>query len=46
VHKGVHIRKSIIAGERFILHHIHLDLTVLAIVYLGFVLLSSTGMVR
>ncbi len=45
-HKGFRLRKSIIAGERFVLHHIHLDLTVLAVIYLGFVLLSNSGVIR
>ncbi len=46
IHKGFRLRRYILAGEHFIAHHIHLDLTVLAIVYLGFVLLSTSGAVR
>ncbi|MBA2279326.1 CAP domain-containing protein [Candidatus Saccharibacteria bacterium] len=46
VHRGFHIRKYILAGEHFLAHHVHLDMTVLAVVYLGFVLLSTSGAVR
>ncbi len=46
LHKGFHIRKRLASGERFIARHLHIDLTVLAIVYLGFVLLSASGAVR
>lgn len=46
LHKGFHVKKYLTTGERFIAHHLHLDLTVLAIVYLGFVLLSVSGFVR
>lgn len=45
-HKGFHIRRYIVAGENFILHHAYIDLTVLAIIYLAFVLLSTVGAVR
>ncbi len=46
IHKGIHLKKYIIAGENYFIHHIHIDLTVLAFIYLGFVLLSSSGVVR
>ncbi|MDQ3123299.1 MAG: CAP domain-containing protein [bacterium] len=45
-HKGLHVKRYIMAGEHFFAHHIHLDLTVLAVVYLGFVLLAGSGAVR
>lgn len=43
LHKGIRIKKLITAGENFITHHVHLDLTVLAIIFLGIVLLSTSG---
>lgn len=46
VHKGFHFRRYLVAGEHFFMHHIHLDLTVLAVMYLGIVLLSSSGTIR
>lgn len=46
LHKGFQLRKFVISGEHFIMHHMHLDLTVLAVVYLGFVLLTTSGTVR
>ncbi|MDQ3065416.1 MAG: CAP domain-containing protein [bacterium] len=45
-HKGLHLRRYLVAGEHFITHHVHLDMTVLALVYLGFVMLASSGAVR
>jgi uncharacterized protein YkwD len=46
VHKGFHIKKFITTGEQFLIHHVYLDITVLAIIFLGFVLLSTSGTVR
>lgn len=46
LHKGFHIKRYILASEHAIARHIHLDLTVLAVLYLGFVLLSGSGFVR
>lgn len=47
LHKGIRLRRYIVAGERFLAHHhIHLDLTVLAVIYLGFVLLATGGTIR
>lgn len=46
IHKGIKFGKLLKSGENFIVHHIHLDLTVLAVVYLGFVLLSGSGFIR
>lgn len=46
LHKGFHVKRYVLAGEHFVARHIHLDLTVLAVVYLGFVLLTGTGVVR
>jgi uncharacterized protein YkwD len=46
IHRGLHIRRYVLAGEHFLAHHLHIDLTVLSIIYLGFVLLSSGGAVR
>lgn len=43
LHKGIRVKKLITAGENFITHHVHLDLTVLAIIFLGIVLLSTSG---
>jgi uncharacterized protein YkwD len=45
-HKGLHLRRYVLAGEHILARHIHLDLTVLAVLYLGFVLLSDSGFVR
>lgn len=47
MHKGVHARRMLLAGERFLAHHhIHLDLTVLSVIYLGAVLLTTSGTIR
>jgi uncharacterized protein YkwD len=46
VHRGIHIKRYVLAGENFVAHHLYLDLTVLAVLYLGFVLLSVGGAVR
>lgn len=46
VHKGFHLRKYIVSGEHFFMHHLHFDMTVLSVLYLGFVLLAQTGVVR
>ncbi len=46
LHKGFHLRRYVLAGEHFIAHHVHLDLTVLSVVYLGFVLLSAAGTIK
>lgn len=46
VHRGIRFGQWLKASEKFIGRHIHLDLTVLAIIYLGFVLLSSSGTIR
>jgi uncharacterized protein YkwD len=46
IHRGIHIKRYALAGEHFLASHLHLDLTVLSIIYLGFVLLSGSGAVR
>lgn len=46
IHKGFHLRRYVLASEHFVARHVHLDFTVLAIVYLGFVLLTHVGNVR
>lgn len=46
IHKGVRIGKWLKSSEKFVIKHLHLDLTVIAIVYLGIVLLSSSGTIR
>lgn len=46
LHKGFHLKRYILATEHAVARHIHFDLTVLAVVYLGFVLLSDSGFVR
>lgn len=46
IHKGVHFKRYFVAGERFVFNHIHLDLTVIAIVFLASVLLTRTGVIR
>jgi uncharacterized protein YkwD len=46
LHRGFHIKKFILAGEHYLAKHLHLDLFVLAVVFLGFVLLASSGAVR
>lgn len=45
MHKGVHVRRYIRAGENFLTRNVHLDLTVLSIIFLGAVLLTTTGAV-
>lgn len=46
IHKGVNVRRWLRDGEHFITHHIHLDFTVLALIYLGTVLLTGSGVIR
>lgn len=46
IHRGFRFRYWLKASERFIGKHLYLDLTVLSIIYLGFVLLSSSGTIR
>lgn len=46
IHKGFHIKRYLVAGENYILHHMHIDLAVLSIIYLGFVLLGVSGSIR
>lgn len=46
IHKGIHIRKYVRAGEHFLAKHVYLDVFVISLVILGFVLLSSTGSIR
>lgn len=46
LHHGFKLRRYIRLGENFITHHLHLDLTVLAVIYLGFVLMSTSGVIR
>lgn len=46
LHRGFRFGKWLKASEKIVGKYLHLDLTVLSIIYLGFVLLSSSGMVR
>ncbi len=46
MHHGRKVRHFFRSGEYFIAHHLYIDLTVLSVIFLGFVLLSSTGAVR
>jgi hypothetical protein len=46
IHKGFHFSRWMYRSERFVTHHLHLDLTVLSIIYLGFVLLTESGTIR
>jgi len=46
VHKGLKIHNWLKASEKFVFKHIHLDLTVLSIVYLAIVLLKAAGQVH
>lgn len=46
IHRGFRFKKWLKASEKFVGSHIHLDLTVLSIVFLGFVLLSTSGFIR
>lgn len=46
IHKGFHLRRYIVESEHFVAKHLHIDLAVLAVIYLGFVMLSSSGFVR
>ncbi len=44
--RAVQIRRFALAGERFVLRHIHLDFTILAVVVFGWTLLQTSGVVR
>ena len=44
--RGRQIRQLLLSGERFILHHVHLDLTVVGFITLGYTLLQTTGTIR
>lgn len=46
LHHGYKLRRLIKAGENFIAKHLYIDLAVLAVIYLGFVLLSTSGVIR
>jgi hypothetical protein len=46
IQRGLHIRRLIVAGERFFVHHIHLDLAVGGLVLLGIALMSTSGIIR
>lgn len=46
IHRGFRFRHWLRASEKFIGSHVYLDLTVLAVVYLGFVLLTTSGTIR
>lgn len=46
LHHGRQIRRFLRTGEHYIAHHVYVDLTVLSFIFLGFVLLSSSGAVR
>lgn len=45
-HRGFRFKKWIVSTEKLVGKYLHLDLTVLSIIYLGFVLLSTTGTIR
>lgn len=46
VHRGFRLKKWLSSTEKLVGKHLHLDLTVLSIIYLGFVLLSTTGTIK
>lgn len=46
IHRGFRFRHWLKASEKFIGTHLYLDLTVLAVIYLGFVLLTTSGTIR
>lgn len=46
IHRGFRFRHWVQASEKFIGTHVYLDVTVLAVVYLGFVLLTTSGTIR
>lgn len=46
IHRGFRFKHWLKASEKFIGSHLYLDLTVLAVIYLGFVLLSTSGTIR
>lgn len=46
LHRGMRFKKLFLNGERFVLHHIHLDFTVLAVIVLGLSLLGTSGVIR
>jgi uncharacterized protein YkwD len=44
--RGLHIRRLIRNGESFIKHHVHLDLTVLGFIAVGWAFLQTSGVIR
>lgn len=44
--KGIQLRRSALKGERFVLKHLHMDLTVISLFVLGATLLQTTNIVR
>lgn len=46
LHRGFRFGKWLKASEKVVGKYLHLDLTVLSIIYLGFVLLSASGVVK
>ncbi len=45
-HRGFRLKKWIASTEKMVGKYLHLDLTVLSIIYLGFVLLGTTGTIK
>ncbi len=46
IHRGFRFKQWFRASEKFIGSHLYLDLAVLAVIYLGFVLLSTSGTIK
>lgn len=46
MHRGFRFKKWLKSTEKFIGKHLYFDLTVLSIIFLGFVLLSTSGTIR
>ncbi len=46
IQRGLEIKRLLRAGERFLLHNLHIDMTVMAFLVLGATLLQNTGTIR
>lgn len=46
IHRSLRFRKWLKASEKFVGQHIHFDLAVLALIFLGYILLSTSGVIR
>lgn len=46
IHKGFRIRNWLLASEKFIVSHLHWDLAILSLFFLGYILLSTSGVIK